>query len=206
MLRQLHLIQILGGLCIFAAIPISAMAHNVEVTEDVAGTWHIEPNHSPKAGEPAKVWVALTRKGGQILSLEQANCQLGVYTAPRQQGDEPIFQPTLRAIVVEQYQGIPGADVVFPKTGLYELELGCTPKTEGDFQPFQMTYDLTVARGTASTPIPQESLTSQETPVNSTDQTESEQKQSGWIIVALIPVFILGLGIVRVVLRRAAIR
>jgi hypothetical protein len=183
----------------------SVLAHTTEIAGDIAGTWHVEPNHTPKAGEPATLWVALTRKGGSILPLEQANCQLRVYGVPRRQGDEPLLQPPLQAIARERYQGIPGADVVFPNTGLYQLELGCTPKTEGDFQPFQMMYDLTVTRGTAaSTPVPQESSTSQETPVNRIDQIEPNQKLSKWMIVAVILTGVLGAGVIRVGLRRAA--
>lgn len=52
---------------------------------------------------------------------KQANCQLGVYNVARRQGDEPVLQPPLQAIAIEQYQGIPGAEVVFPKTGLCQL-------------------------------------------------------------------------------------
>ncbi|NJR37737.1 MAG: hypothetical protein HC781_01505 [Leptolyngbyaceae cyanobacterium CSU_1_4] len=126
-----------------------AIAHNVEIAGEIAGTWHIEPHHNPRAGEPAKVWIALTRKGGAVLPLEQANCQLAVYRQPYTQGDPPLLQPQLKAIAVEQYQGIPGAEVIFPAPGLYELELGCVPKTAGTFEPFEMQSAVTVAAGTA---------------------------------------------------------
>lgn len=115
-----------------------AIAHNVEIAGDVAGTWHIEPNENPKAGEPAKVWIALTRKGGEVLPLDQANCKLAVYPQSRTEGERPILQPPLKAIAAEKYQGIPGADVIFPAPGLYEMELSCAPKKEGDFAAFKM--------------------------------------------------------------------
>jgi hypothetical protein len=114
---------------LFALFVTPATAHNIQVSGDVAGTWHIEPYHTPKAGEYAKAWVALTRKGGKILPLEQANCQMAVYLQPRKPADLPVLQPTVKAISVEKYQGIPGADIVFPNTGIYQLELNCTPKT-----------------------------------------------------------------------------
>lgn len=139
-----------AGTALFALPVTSVLAHTIEVTGDVAGTWHIEPNHTPKAGESATVWVALTRKGGIILPLEQANCQLGVYDIPRRQGDQPVLQPPLQAIAIEQYQGIPGAEIVFPKTGLYRLELSCTPKVKEGFIPFQMAYEITVVSGSTS--------------------------------------------------------
>lgn len=118
----------------------------------VAGTWHIAPNPQPVVGEPALVWVALTRNGKE-LSLEQGNCQMGVYTLPRNQGDEPLLQPTLTPRAVDGYPEAPSAEVVFPGSGQYELELGCVPKAAADFQPFQLTYEVAVmASAVASQP------------------------------------------------------
>jgi hypothetical protein len=132
--------------CLLALVGMPAVAHKVEVVGDVAGTWHIEPNHNPRVGVPARTWVALTRQGGALVPLSQANCQMAVYAKPRRSGDQPILRPTLRAIAAERYQGIPGTDITFPKVGLYQLQLSCTPKTKGSFQPFQMRYDVTVAQ------------------------------------------------------------
>ena len=126
--------------------PAPAFAHKTEVAGDVAGTWHVEPNHNPKAGQPAKVWIALTRKGGQLVPLSKASCRMTVYSQPRKAGDKPLLRPSLQAINAERYRGIPGATVTFPRVGLYQLELNCTPKNKGDFKPFRMKYDVTVAR------------------------------------------------------------
>ncbi len=126
------------------AAPVAA--HEVEIAGDVAGTWHIEPNHNPKAGVPARTWIVLTRRGGSQIPLEQANCTLAVYTKPRQSGATPILRPQVKAVAAERYQRIPGANITFPRVGLYELELRCTPKSSGNFKPFQMKYDVTVTR------------------------------------------------------------
>lgn len=139
------------------------LAHEVEVAGDVAGTWHVEPDHNPKAGEPAQVWVALTRQGGALLPFDQANCSLGVYETPRVATDRPVLQPQLQAINAEQYQGIPGATVTFPKTGIYELTLSCTPKTAAAFKPFDMSYEVVVASGNATSAVPQAVPSSVET-------------------------------------------
>lgn len=121
-------------------------AHMTQVKGDIAGTWHVEPNHNPQAGKPATVWVALTRRGGAVLPLSKANCRLAVYQKPRRSQAQPILRPTLKPINAERYQGIPGATVTFPTVGAYQLTLDCAPKRQGDFAPFQMTHDLTVAR------------------------------------------------------------
>jgi len=122
----------------------SAIAHEVEVSGDVAATFHLDPNHNPKAGETARVWFALTRKGGQIIPLEQCNCQLAVYPQPHKEGDKPIMEPRLEAVSAEQYNGIPGAKIIFPKVGNYELELSGTAKNGANFKPFELSYTVTV--------------------------------------------------------------
>ena len=119
-------------------------AHEVEVSGDVAGTFHLEPNHNPRAGEPAKVWFALTLRGGKIIPLEQCNCKLAVYPKNHKKGDKPLIEPPLKAISAEKYQGIPGADIVFPKAGIYELKLSGTAKTGATFKPFELSYTVTV--------------------------------------------------------------
>jgi hypothetical protein len=173
------------GLYLFST-PVAA--HKVEIAGDVAGTWHVEPNHNPKAGESARAWVALTRKGGQILPLQQASCQMAVYSQPRKQGDSPVLQPSIKAVSVEKYENIPGADIVFPNTGIYQLELSCKPKTEGSFKAFQMKYDVTVA--TAATPTKQ--LAQSETSAsNNTNSADDQERDISLLII--VPV-ILGLG------------
>src|SRR4028118_940086 len=130
------------GLLVEAALPtapqlnsISVLAHEVEVSGDVAATFHLEPNHNPRAGQPARVWFALTRRGGQIVPLEQCNCKLAVYPKGHKEGDKLVMQPPLKAVSAERYKGIPGADIVFPKAGIYQLKLSGTAKTQANFKP-----------------------------------------------------------------------
>lgn len=197
-------------LLLLSILSAPAIAHNVEVAGDVAGTWHIEPDHNPRAGEPAKVWVALTRKGGEVLPLELANCKLAVYRQPYTEGDQPILQPQLKAIAAEQYQGIPGADVVFPAPGLYEMELNCTPKTEGTFESFEMQSEVTVAAGTTQvSPVP----TVAQSPANPVGSDHSHHAKGGlqssensnWqrIITFGILSLIFGLGLLKFLSKRS---
>ena len=62
MLPLPNLTRNLSWIIILASIISPAAAHNIQVKGDIAGLWHVEPNHSPKAGETARAWVALTRK------------------------------------------------------------------------------------------------------------------------------------------------
>ena len=120
------------------------MAHNVEISKDVAATFHITPNHNPKVGQQAQAWFALTRRGGKSISLSECSCNLKVYAVPRTANAEPILQPELIPIDVERYQDIPGANIIFPQAGSYELEISGTAKDNSSFSPFEMTYDVNV--------------------------------------------------------------
>lgn len=180
----------LGWLVFLVLLGTPALAHNVEVSKDVAATFHLEPNHNPKAGEPAQVWFALTRKGGQLIPLTQCNCKLAVYSQPYSIGAPPLLEPSLKAISVERYQGIPGTKIVFPKAGVYELKLSGTPKAGVSFKPFQLDFDVTVAAGTSApiaSPKPSGSLS-----------RPSNQLQVPTLALATI----LGLGILGFLWRR----
>lgn len=127
-----------------AVLGTPILAHTIKVAGDVAVTFHIEPNHNPRVGEPSKSWFVLTLRGGNLISLSECNCQLSVYAVPRAKNVTPLMKPTLKAINAEQYRGIPGADIVFPKVGEYQLELSGTPKANANFKPFKVTYSVTV--------------------------------------------------------------
>lgn len=148
--KTLGLLVFLGLLIESGIFPIPqlnstlVLAHEVEVSGDVAATFHLEPNHNPRAGETAKIWFALTRRGGLIIPLEQCNCKLAIYPKGYKQGDKPLMEPPLKAVSAERYKGIPGANIVFPKAGIYELELSGSAKTAANFKPFELTYTVTV--------------------------------------------------------------
>lgn len=152
----IHLNKSLTPLVIFGSFSLLLMtdtvrvgitptfAHEVEVSGNIAATFHLEPDHNPKAGDRSQVWFALTRKGGAIVPLSECECQLFVYAEPRSETDQPLMTPELNPISAEKYQGIPGANVVFPQVGRYQLELVGSPKTSNNFQPFKFTYSVTV--------------------------------------------------------------
>jgi len=127
-----------------------ALAHNIKVSGDVAATFHIEPNHNPKAGEPSQTWFALTHKGGTVIPLTQCDCKLAVHAEPHKAGEAPLLEPALKSFSTEQYQGIPSAEIIFPKSGEYELEISGKPKAGAKFQPFKLSYTVTVLTGSSS--------------------------------------------------------
>ena len=162
-----------------AMLATPAQAHKVQVAENVGGTLHIEPNDTPRAGESAITWFALTRKGGQIIPLNQCNCQLSVYTEPSTASSQPLLKPRLKAVSAEQYQGIPGAEIQFPQPGAYQLQLSGTPTNGGNFKPFQLNFQVTVAAGV---PAPTTSPEATQSPTPSLPTPVSRPKTLLWQI------------------------
>ncbi len=123
-------------------------AHQVQISEDVGATIHIEPNDNPRAGEPTQAWFALTRKGGQVIPLAQCDCELLIYAEPHTPGEPALIEPSLEPVAAERYQGIPGAEITFPRPGRYQLQLNGKPISQASFKPFQFEFEVTVAAGT----------------------------------------------------------
>ena len=168
--RHLSLIAaaLLGSLSLSLFNPFSfarilpAIAHEVELSGDVGGTLHVEPNDTPRAGEEVLAWVALTRKGGEPIPLSECDCQLDIYAEPRQEGDAPLLSPELTAVDSKGYQGIPGANFMFPQVGAYTLVMSGEPQqrqAEEGFLPFTLPFEVTVAAGESVPQVPAESTT-----------------------------------------------
>ena len=178
----------LSGLAwlVMVLLALPAQAHKTEVSGDVAGTWHLEPNHSPKAGEVARVWVALTQQGGRAIPLEQCDCQLAVYNTNQPEAD-PVLTPTLEAMSPERFEGIPGAEVIFPAVGEYRLVLTGSPTAEGSFTPFELSDTTVVAAGSApEAPLPtQENAPSSEEAIAPLEQPEPADDLPFWRLGAI---------------------
>ena len=140
-----YLLLVLFGLIVTTNTQV--LAHTVKISADVGATIHIEPNDNPRAGEVTQAWFALTRKGGKVIPLKDCNCQLAIYAEPHAVGEPALLEPPLKPIEVERYQGIPGAEVTFPKPGAYQLQLSGKPVNEGSFKPFELKFVVTVATG-----------------------------------------------------------
>jgi hypothetical protein len=172
-----------SGLGWLAAVLLTALpvyAHEVEISGEVGATLHIEPNDQAKAGEPTQVWFALTAKGGRVIPLSECNCKLEVRSEPHKEGSPPLLAPVLKGIVAEQYQGIPSAEVTFPKVGEYELELSGSPKTSAKFPRFSLSYKVVVAGKTQPSKEPDKKTEAKEEskPDSKTSSTETAKLES----------------------------
>jgi len=132
----------LGLAAIATLVAVPVLAHTVEVSGDVAATFHLDPSHNPRVGQSTQAWFALTQRGGARIPLSQCDCALAVYSRPR--GNAPILQPTLRQVNGDRYQNIPGATMVFPSVGSYDLVLTGRAINGATFRPFTLTYRVNV--------------------------------------------------------------
>ncbi|HEY9889487.1 MAG TPA: hypothetical protein V6D02_13870 [Candidatus Obscuribacterales bacterium] len=117
------------------------LAHQVQIQADVGATLHIEPNDLPRAGAPSTVWFALTQPGGRVIPLAACDCTLTLTT----DGAGAIATPPLTPLSAEGYANIPSATVTFPDVGAYQLVLTGVPQSGVQFEPFTLTFEVTVA-------------------------------------------------------------
>jgi hypothetical protein len=181
------------GWLLLLTLTTPVLAHNIKISGNVAATFHIAPNHNPKTGEPSQAWFALTHKGGAIIPLAQCDCKLAVHAEPHQEGDVPLLKPVLKAISTERYQGIPSAEITFPKPGEYELEISGKPKASAQFQPFKLSYKVT-ATGSSSIPYP--ALNHDQGAPNSAlkeNKTSGATPKKPWIIPTILIAISLGI-------------
>jgi hypothetical protein len=121
-----------------------SFAHNVKNDNGVGSTFHIEPKHNPRAGEPSLAWFALTSKGGKLIPLQDCDCQLKV-TLGKDGKEKTIATPNLKPISTEQYQNIPSATINFPQAGIYEISISGKSKSDNGFSPFELSYEVVVS-------------------------------------------------------------
>jgi len=123
-------------------LPIK-IAHEVRTSQEVGGTIHIEPNDRPIAGKKTRIWIALTKRGGEIIPYEKCNCQMEV----RSLSDRSIkFTLSNSLNVIARYFGLPSLEVTFPQIGRYELKLSGSPREGENFAPFELTFTTNVGK------------------------------------------------------------
>lgn len=193
-LRIKTLTLVLGWACL--SWPVAA--HQLKVTDSVGGTLHLEPNDTPKAQSSTLIWIALTHPGGALIPLEECKCSLTIYSPPR---PDPIAKPPLRPIATAHYQGIPGTEFTFPVVGTYTLVFQGTPRRDGSFKTFELSYPVTVAAGPSPQPLTKPESGSQMQP-SSTPPFNPEAGSTrgiGWVLagLVLVGVGLLGMGWLR---------
>jgi len=119
------------------------IAHEVRTSNEVGGTIHIEPNDRPIAGQKTRVWIALTKRGGEIIPYKKCNCSLEVRSLTNK---NIKFTVSKSGSILDRYLGLPSIEVIFPQVGRYELQLSGSAREGEDFQPFELTFTTNVGK------------------------------------------------------------
>lgn len=119
------------------------IAHEVKTSQEVGGTIHIEPNDRPVAGKKSRIWIALTKRGGEIIPYGKCNCQLEVRSLTDRNIKFTVANPLA---IIERYLGLPSMEVTFPQVGRYELRLSGSAREGEDFSPFELTFTTNVGK------------------------------------------------------------
>ena len=119
------------------------IAHEVRNSQEVGGTIHIEPNDRPIAGQKSRIWIALTKRGGEIIPYGKCNCRLEVRSLTDRNIKFTVANPLA---VIERYLGLPSMEVTFPQVGRYELRLSGSAREGENFQPFELTFTTNVGK------------------------------------------------------------
>lgn len=180
--------KFVGSIFIILSLISPVAAHTIKTGKDVGVTFHIEPDHNPRAGEAATAWFALTYEGGTSIPLAQCDCRVAVYERSSQQ-QSPILQPPLKPISVEQYQQIPGTEIVFPKAGIYAIEISGSPKAGAEFEPFQLSYNVTVLTG--KTPADEATSATESLP----QAQSSDSSHRRWRSIGALSAIALGIAV-----------
>ncbi|NJN61268.1 MAG: hypothetical protein HC795_06830 [Coleofasciculaceae cyanobacterium RL_1_1] len=194
--RRFSLVIVSAAIAAATGVSPASFAHNVETDGDVGATFHLEPDHNPKSGEPATIWFALTREGGEAIPLSDCDCTLSIVNT--QDESQTIDVPTLTAIDVETYTDIPSAEVVFPEAGLYAVKLSGIPSAIAaePFEAFELSYEVTAQPGAAGDAADKTAdKTTEESPAptaaEDTDQANTMQPNPVvdswvWLVVSLL--------------------
>lgn len=119
--------------CLFvvALLPLVAFAHEIKTADKVGAVMHIEPADQPVVGELAVISFDLTKVDGAF-DYTQCACNLTV-------------QPDGQTVASELIENNLKFKYVFTEPKIYTLILSGQPLTATTFQPFQFTYEITVA-------------------------------------------------------------
>lgn len=122
---------------LIGALP--AITQQVKTTVTMGAIIHLDPNDAPRAGQASSAWFKLTQRGGTVISADDCNCQLTIYSQVTKQ---PITDHLPLMIAAADPQAI-GTTLTFPNVGAYTLVLSGQSKDDR-FDPFELEFPVTV--------------------------------------------------------------
>ncbi len=117
----------------------SVSAHVLETDGTIGAILHIEPADDPVAGEQNNFIFEFRDRAGK-LDLLNCDCQFSISETGKVLTTQ-ILDISNETTAIAQFN--------FPVRDNYELSVFGTPQPDGiEFQPFKLTFDLQVGRGT----------------------------------------------------------
>ncbi len=130
-----------------------AEAHQIKNDGSMSVMLHSDPNDDPYAGLPATLYFTFTDKDKQFV-LEDCDCR--VYIAPYSNLpaiEEKGFFRDLNSKDIARVYGSYSFEYVFPRKDVYAVVVEGEPKEGAHFDPFEIVFDLRIAKG-ENLPLP----------------------------------------------------
>lgn len=118
-------------LLILSLLITPVFAHVLKTDGNVGAVVHIDPEDDPIVGQETTIYFDIKDKSGKF-NAENCDCIFIVKKAGNN-----IFSQPLKGTI---------GSYNFPEKNIYTLELKGTPKAEGQFDAFTLSYDVRVER------------------------------------------------------------
>lgn len=134
---------------LFTSLTHQIEAHVLESTDTVGAVLHISPNDDPIAGTQTELLFEVNDIS-KTFDPTKCNCVVMI-----QKGESIVSATLLSGYNTSGDSSTLKFTVVFPEMDVYSVSLIANPFDNRDFIPFQLNYEVRVARQ-ESTPDPQE--------------------------------------------------
>jgi hypothetical protein len=121
------------------------LAHVLKNDGAIGAILHVTPDDDPIAGEKTDFFFDIKDKQGKF-TRQSCDCNVSIF-----KGEEQLFSQALFASNPDPNSKIAVISFTFPEKNIYKIRVSGSPNTPDAFQPFNLEYDLRVARGMEST-------------------------------------------------------
>ncbi len=125
------------GFVIFS-LALPASAHVLKTDGSIGAVMHTDPDDEPVAGKPTLFFLEIKDVQGKFRS-ENCDCIAQILQNKSLLYTVKLYQSTTTAD-----SNTPVFSFVFPKKNAYTLKVEGMPKQAGDFQAFNLVYDILV--------------------------------------------------------------
>ncbi len=121
-------------------LPAQVLAHTLESSGSIGAVMHVTPDDDPIAGEVSGFYFEFKDKNNKF---QPENC---VCTVSIKKGDDEIFSTDLFGANSDPSLSNASFNFTFPEKNIYKIVIKGESKTSGEFQNFELSYDLRVER------------------------------------------------------------